>query len=305
MATLGQDSIELTAIRAAGVGDKKLMFDDTESQPGGRLTELLLCEFLKSLGYAPNLSSPNTFNEKVLHKMLFDRRRILTIFADKLAVRDYVEQRLGGREHLSTIYGVFVRADELYSFAFPSRFVLKANHGSGWNYVHWGGQWNRVRLVQRARRWLQSNRGQQMGEWSYNEIQPRIFCEEFLGSDDSVPLDYKFFCFSGTARFIQVDFDRFSSHKRNIYDRDWNLLNVQYKHPPKLDAPGRPQNLSQMISIAERLSNDIDFVRVDLYDLGSRVVFGELTNYPEAGRGRFYPQEWDATFGSYWRLPVY
>ena len=136
-------------------------------------------------------------------------------------------------------------------------------------------------------------------------IQPKLFCEEYLGSGDSVPVDYKFFCFSGTAQFIQADFDRFSTHKCNFYDRDWNLLNVRYEYPQKLDAQDPPQNLANMISIAERLSDGIDFVRVDLYDLGNRVVFGELTNYPAAGRGPFYPQEWDATFGSYWRLAVY
>ncbi len=58
-----------------------------------------------------------------------------------------------------------------------------------------------------------------------------------------------------------------------------------------------------MISVAERLSEGLDFVRVDLYDVSNRIVFGELTNYPDAGKERFDPQEWDAPIGSYWRLP--
>ena len=39
-----------------------------------------------------------------------------------------------------------------------------------------------------------------------------------------------------------------------------------------------------MIRIAETLGAETDFVRVDLYDLGDRVVFGELTNTPNAGK---------------------
>ena len=272
-----------------------------ESYADGQMRDRLIFRFLKRHGYAPNLLSPNTFSEKLLHKMLFDRRPILTMFADKLAVRHYVEQRLGGKEHLATIHCVFARANDLYSFCFPSRFVLKANHGSGWNYIHYGGEFNRVRLVQVSRRWLQSNFGLVMDEWCYNDIKPRVFCEEYLGIDHASPVDYKFYCFSGIARFIEAHFDRHLCHKCNIFDRDWNLLDVRLLSPWKPDARVTPKNLAQMISIADRLSEGIDFVRVDLYDLGDRVVFGEMTNYPTAARARFEPQEWDAIFGSYWR----
>jgi TupA-like ATPgrasp len=64
----------------------------------------------------------------------------------------------------------------------------------------------------------------------------------------------------------------------------------------------RPSNLSEMKSTAEQLSDGMDFVRVDLYDLGDRVVLGELTNYPESGNAGFHPDEWDLMFGSYWLI---
>src|SRR5215470_12535101 len=118
MTTPGQDRVE-----------GRVASTENPWQANGPLQELLVRKFLRHHGYVPNLASPNTFSEKILHKMLFDRRRILTTFADKLAVRDYVEQRLGGKEHLATIHGVFARADDLSSFSFPSRFALKANHG--------------------------------------------------------------------------------------------------------------------------------------------------------------------------------
>jgi hypothetical protein len=276
---------------------------DIWSPTDGRLREFLLRKFMKYHEYVPDPSSPKTFNEKILHKMLFDRRLILATFADKLTVRDYVEQKLGGKEHIAALHGVFAQADDLYSFDFPLRFALKANHGSGWNYINHGGSCDWPRVVGLFRRWMQRNYGLMKGEWCYAHIPPRVLCEHYLGTDGRAPVDYKFFCFSGTVRLVQADFDRHSFHKRNIYDREWNLLPFRYHHYRLKPDAQRPRNLAQMVSIAERLSEGIDFVRVDLYDLGDRVVFGELTNYPEGGEARFYPQEWDATVGSYWRLP--
>src|ERR1700757_3523725 len=102
----------------------------------GSLRTYLVDKFIHYHGYKPNLSAPATFNEKILYRMVFDRRPLLTTFADKIAVREYVRQKLDTTRHLSTIYRIFEKADDLYGFRFPPRFVLKANHGSGWNYVN-------------------------------------------------------------------------------------------------------------------------------------------------------------------------
>jgi TupA-like ATPgrasp len=275
----------------------------------GSLRAYLADKFRYYHGYIPNLSAPSTFNEKIFHRMLFDRRPILMTFADKIAVRQYVGQKLKTIQHLSTIYRIFDKSDDLYGFEFPPRFVLKANHGSGWNYIHaHPTHVNVVRLARLARQWLKGNFAFAEGEWAYKDVQPKLICEEYLGTDQSCPVDYKFFCFAGKAQFIQVDFDRHDDHKRNIYDSSWNLLDIQYhgqyhSYPQEVGTVARPGNLSEMKSVAELLSDGMDFVRVDLYDLGDRIVFGELTNYPAAGCGRFCPAKWDSTFGSYWHLP--
>ena len=150
------------------------------------LQERLTEKFRKIHGYTPNLSAPEAFNEKILHKMIFDRRRMLTTFADKIAVRDYVQQRLGSTELLSRIYRIFDGPDDLYTFEFPSRFVLKANHGSGWNYIHHGERPpNRDALVRLGRLWLSSNYALRQGEWCYNDVPPKLFCEENLAPDNA------------------------------------------------------------------------------------------------------------------------
>jgi len=64
----------------------------------------------------------------------------------------------------------------------------------------------------------------------------------------------------------------------------------------------RPSALPRMIAAAQSLADGIDFVRVDFYEIGGRVVFGELTNYPNKGLNRFQPASLDALLGSWLRL---
>ena len=64
----------------------------------------------------------------------------------------------------------------------------------------------------------------------------------------------------------------------------------------------RPANLDEMIRVARKLSEEFDFVRVDLYSVHDDVFFGELTHYPAAGTGRFNPREFDLVMGSYWHV---
>ncbi len=58
-----------------------------------------------------------------------------------------------------------------------------------------------------------------------------------------------------------------------------------------------------MVEIAERLGAETDFVRVDLYDVDGRVVFGELTSYVLGAQYRFSPPEFELEVGSWWTVP--
>lgn len=67
--------------------------------------------------------------------------------------------------------------------------------------------------------------------------------------------------------------------------------------------PVFPHNIELMFSLADRLGSGLDFVRVDMYNVGGRIVFGEFTNYPGAGLERFDPPEFDEILGRMWRVP--
>jgi hypothetical protein len=254
------------------------------------------------LGAWPDLEHPAGFNEKILCKMLRDRRPLLTLFSDKLRVRDYVRRVAPGLA-LPTLYWWSSQVDSLPFDALPREFVLKANHGSGWNYlVENKAEVRAADLVRLARRWLKSDFTIVGREWAYRDIRRAVYAEQLLrGSEDAVPPDYKLFVFGGRLRLIQVDRDRFTRHTQVLYDRHWRYIDgtVAALQGTPIEPP---QSLSLMIESAEALSSKVDFVRVDLYEIDGRAHFGELTSSPNKGLSPFRPRSLDHLLGE-WLVP--
>jgi hypothetical protein len=140
-------------------------------------------------------------------------------------------------------------------------------------------------------------------EWAYKNIKPRIICEKLLTENGASPKDYKIFCFNGEPKVIQVDLERFKDHKRNMYDINWNLLPVNYMYETEKNVLEKPLALAQMLGYAKQLSADLPFVRVDFYNVDGKIIFGEMTFYPENAIGQFQPESYDHIFGSYLQLP--
>ena len=144
-------------------------------------------------------------------------------------------------------------------------------------------------------------------EWVYYDIKPRIIAEKILKepSGDDIR-DYKFFCFNGIVKFFKVDFDRFSQHGANYYDAFGNIMDFgeMYCLPDYNKHIVMPQNLSKMVALAEKLSQNIPFVRVDFYNINQQIFFGEMTFFPAGGMGRFTSDEWDNKIGSWLKLPL-
>jgi hypothetical protein len=250
------------------------------------------------------LDPPVTFNEKIQWLKLHDRDPIYTTLADKYAVRDYVASRIG-TGYLNGLYGVFDHEYDIDFQALPDTFVLKATHGSGWNiFCRDKSQFDFEAAGRRLRKWLATNFYRVGRDPQYRAIPPKVICEHLLADDErETLLDYKFFCFGGRVKLVQVDFDRYTNHTRNMYDRDWVQLPFDFNYPCVRLTLNRPRNLQTMVDVAETLAGEMPFVRVDLYDVGSRILFGELTFTPESGYGAFEPPVWDYVLGSYIDLP--
>ena len=141
-------------------------------------------------------------------------------------------------------------------------------------------------------------------EWPYKNVTPRILAEKYLVDESGIDLkDYKFFCFDGQVKFIQVDFDRFTNHKRNFYNTSWEFQDLEVKYPNNKNyIIDKPKMLKTMIQMASELSRDIPHLRVDFYSIKDTFFFGELTFFHGNGTEEFYPSVWNSVFGSFIKL---
>jgi hypothetical protein len=262
----------------------------------------LRLEYARRYRRLPRWAVPVTFNEKVRLKMIYDRRPLLRTLADKWNVRSYVAERLGGSEHLPRILARFDTAADIEQADIPAPFVMKASHGSGWiRIVRETTAETPRELARAAAQWLQNDYSRACRELCYRGLARYVLFEEFLGGDDGqVPHDFKFFCFHGVPRFVQIDEGRDTRHRQSFFDLALQKLPVRYMAENIDGAVDKPPHWDLMLDIATKLSRGTDFLRVDLYDLQDRVVFGELTNYPNTGDVPFDPPEYDEYFGSFW-----
>nr|WP_319392823.1 ATP-grasp fold amidoligase family protein [uncultured Desulfobacter sp.] len=245
--------------------------------------------YKSTFGVYPNLVSPKNFNEYLQRSKFLRRKPNYTKMADKLLVRDYVKNTVG-EEHLVPLiwYGTDLRNVDIE--ALPRSFIIKANQGSGKNIIVLNKHdfdWEAA--YEKTAKWLFSDHSTYSAEWQYRWIPPFLILEKLLLDGKTIPLDYKFFCFHGHCIFLQIDFGRHSNHKRNIYDRNFNLLDIRYLYPNYYGRVSKPRCYDHMLRVAETIAGKEPFVRVDLYDTG-KPVFGEITFHPEAGFGRFEPE---------------
>lgn len=259
-------------------------------------------EFWRHVGYWPNLKNPRTFNEYLCARK-FRPLSQAPIFADKLAVREFVRSRVGD-DVLTQIYYSGDRPDRIDFAALPSRFVLKGTHGSGPELR--ALVWDKSALSQRELcdlgwRILRRRCGPEVNEWWYTEIPPRLMIEEMLLKDGAIPPDFKFYVFAGQALYIQVIEGRHSKTRRSrFYNRDWRAQPFTREGSGETFDLVQPPNLNEMVSVAEALGAGSEFIRVDLYSVGERIVFGELTLAPGAGWVPFRPATYDVVLGGHW-----
>jgi hypothetical protein len=259
-------------------------------------------EFRRHLAYWPNLDKPQTFNEKICARK-FRPFPSAEIYADKFAVRDFVRKRVGS-EVLTRLFYAGNRPSEIDYAVLPARFVLKGTHGSGPDLrmlVRNKSLLTRRRFVSLASQILRRRCGPEVNEWWYERITPRILIEEMLLNDDgSFPVDFKFYVFNGIAHYVQVIDGRHKVPRSGFYNREWVLQPFTRELFGTSLEREQPPNFTKMLEVSEALAAGMDFVRVDLYDVRGRVIFGEITLAPGAGWIPFRPAIYDHLLGRCW-----
>lgn len=269
---------------------------------------MIRLQYKIKLGRSLNLKKPKRFTEKLQWYKLYYRNELLTIGSDKYKVREYVESK-GLGNILTKLYNVYSSPEEIDLNELPNKFVMKTNNGSGTNYFCSNkNEFNFDKVQEELSTWLNRNMFAAGREWSYKNIEPKIIVEELLEEKNEIENidginDYKFLCFNGNPEYIIFDTDRFSDHKRNIYDLNWNLLDISTDKKNINKNIPKPEGLNDLIEVAEILSEEFPFVRVDLYYVNEKVYFGELTFYPWTGYVQFNPDNFDFILGNKFALP--
>ena len=259
-----------------------------------------------SIGRELNLERPQTFNEKLQWLKLYNRRPEYTQMVDKFAVKEYIANIIG-EEYIIPTLGVYDKAEEIDFDELPDQFVLKCTHDSGLALICKDKtKFDRKDAIKKLNKSLKRNYYWWSREWPYKNVQPRIIAEKYMIDDTVKELrDYKFFCFNGRVELYKVDYDRFVNHRANYFTREGEILPFgEETYPPDSNKDIQiPNTISQMISIADKLSGNLGpFARVDLYSANDKIYFGEITFFPSAGFGRFTDPKWDRKLGDLMRL---
>ncbi len=257
------------------------------------------------MGKRLNLIEPKGFNEKLMWLNLFWQEPLKSKCADKYLVREYVINKSCG-EILNPIYGVYDRPEDIKWGELPQKFVLKSTFGSGNNLICLDKNKMSIRDVNKElERWLKPRILNHTVQLHYSQKTNKILCEKYIESPQGVaPNDYKFYCFNGEPRVILAFKERDKGiPKRMFYDLEWNKLDKYANREFTSGEIEKPLKLNEMIECARKLSEGFPFVRVDLYNVGEQVIFGELTFTPAACLSKAHNEEGDKFLGSLLELP--
>ncbi|MDY6993883.1 MAG: ATP-grasp fold amidoligase family protein [Pseudomonadota bacterium] len=257
-------------------------------------------------GIELDLENPKTYNEKIQWLKLYDSTPLKTRLSDKYLVRDWVTEKIG-EEYLIPLLGVWDDFDEIDFDQLPNQFVLKANHGCGWNIiVRDKCTFAKDDAREKFNKWMNTNFAFHFGlELQYLNIQPKIIAEEYIENRDQDLYDYKVFCFDGKANSVMFLSERQHGLKMAFYDLQWNKLPFVYSYPQNDKEIPRPKNLDLMIGLSEKLSAEFPHVRVDFYILNDgSLKFGEMTFTSASGSCKWDPPEQNRIFGDLITLPT-
>ncbi len=272
-------------------------------------------------GYPLNLRRPQSFSEKICWRKLYDRNPLLPVVVDKFAVRGFVRSVLGDRDAEKVLVPLVYETTDPESLPFdrfPDEYIIKANHASGFNLIVRGDRKPEPRqIIERCRDWLSRPYGVELHEWAYQQVVRRVVVEQLLNRHgNKPPREYKFQMFHGKCAAIQaLNSDAWYDGTEHVdskmpsltyFTPEWSWLDVswyfyfleqEFPSEPTLERPAR---LAEMLTLAERLSQPFDYIRVDLYDTPDGIKVGELTPYHLTGRSRITPREFDFELGRLW-----
>lgn len=249
-----------------------------------------------------NFKNPKRFTEKIQVYKIHYKNELLTKTADKYGVREYIKEK-GLEDILNEIYGVYENPKDIDFSSLPNEFVIKLNTGSGKNlFIKDKANINIENTIKKLEKWKNISKAQHRHQWAYEGIKPLFIIEKLLPRDanNDIP-DYKFFCFDGKVEYLYIMTDYLDGKengKLSFFDTQFNKTKYHRDDYKEILAETKkPENFEQMIEYAKILSSGLPHVRVDLYNINGKIIFGELTYYTSEGYINFLPDEFDYILG--------
>lgn len=269
-------------------------------------TEISKIQYLLKNNVIPNIDDPKEFMEKTLWLKLHLYKEDYGKYADKYDVRKYVEEKIGS-QYLNDLLGVYESAEAINFETLPNQFVIKGTHGSGYNIiVSDKKELNIEKAKKQISKFLSQNYYEKFREAIYKNLKPRIIIEKYISevANDSL-IDYKFHCFHGQPKYVFVQKNKSQNISKCFYDMNWNKILPEKFIPAFVNSNfKKPDNFEEMIRIAKKLSEGFIFLRVDLYSVDNKIIFGELTFFSNAGLIRSSIEKFNHEFGDLMTLPT-
>lgn len=265
--------------------------------------------YRRAFGKQLDLDNPITLNEKILWLKLntYYKNQLVTICADKYKVREYITA-CGCEEILNELISVWDSVEEIDWNSLPEKFVIKCNHGCGYNILCDNkSNLDVENAKKKLKKWMSEDQWKFYAEINYKYIERKIICEKYIETaDGSLPMDYKVYCFNGVPECVMVCAGREKGHpKYYYYDSKWNMLPYSkdaLEAPEGFSIP-KPLGIDKLFDYARVLSKPFPFVRADFYLEEERVIFGELTFTPGGGLDARRLPNTDVIFGNLVILP--
>ena len=257
-------------------------------------------------GRFPNLLFPRRFTEKMQWRKLFELDPLYVTLCDKIAVREFVESRIGGSFLVPCLWTGDDPAALPLDLLEPP-YVIKSSHGCGHVIiVEDRSALHQHRIRDLTRSWMDHCHGSETYEPGYIDVPHRLIVERLLlERDGTPPLEIKAYVFGGeVATFHVVAIDPQDRQRRRLHvTKDWQPLSWTLMDEPAMTVPvARPENLANLVDVAQRVGAGLDHVRVDMYLCQERVYVGEVSVYSQSGLSPFDPDDADFTLGARWQL---
>lgn len=265
---------------------------------------MLALQYYMILKRWPELKIPKRFTEKIQYYKMHYRNNEMFRCVDKYEVRNYVTQKLRSDLLLNDLYQVCDTPEQIIFDKLPDKFVIKTTDGGGGDNVFICKDKSTLQVdavIRKINKWRKKKYYIVSREWAYRGAKKsQIIVEKYLENSEHILDDYKFLCYNGKFRYLWVDKDRYTNHRRGFWNENLEFLKDVRTNYPILDTePSLPSNIQEMIKIAETLSADFPFARIDLYNVEGVIYFGEITFYPWSGYVRCEPDSFDFELGKY------